>query len=217
MFAMKNTLTALTVVLMFLSFGCSGGDQPTAPAGQAAGQPATTPIAHPASPQTAPSAAAAGGTRASFNGLSFEVPASWASEAPSSSMRLAQYSVPGPEGQAPAECALFHFPGQGGSVQANLDRWYDQFSQPDGGSTAEKAQVENFEAGGHPVTFVRATGTYMASMGPMAGGGEPLTGYALGAGVIETEQGPWFLKCTGPEATIDAAAPDIRALLDTVQ
>jgi hypothetical protein len=156
------------------------------------------------------------GEKVSFGGLSYQAPAAWVSEQPSSNMRLAQYKVPGAGAAEAGECALFHFPGTGGPVQANLDRWYGQFQQPDGGSTAQKAKVEKFQVGTLPVTLVEVSGTYVASMGPMDSGG-PKPGYRLVAGVMETGQGPWFLKCTGPEATMISAAPAVRALLKTAQ
>lgn len=132
-------------------------------------------------------------------------------------MRRAQYRLPAlAPGTQDGECALFHFPGQGGSVQANLDRWYGQFEQPDGGSTARRARLESFEASGLPVTLVQVSGTYVASTGPRSGG-DPKAGYAMVAGVVETTVGPWFLKCVGPEETIRAAAPSVRALLMTAQ
>lgn len=154
--------------------------------------------------------------RATFDGLSFTVPAGWIQENPPSSMRLAQYRIASGGATEDGECAVFHFPGTGGTVRANLDRWYGQFQQPDGGTTAERAKVEKFEAGGFLVTQVDVSGTYTGSMGPMGGGGEPRTGYRMVAGVVETEKGPWFLKCTGPEAVIGSALPEVRALLETV-
>jgi len=157
------------------------------------------------------------GPRTSFNGLSFQAPTAWAVDTPSSTMRVAQYRItPAPGDAEPGECALFHFPGQGGSVDANLQRWYGQFQQPDGGSTAERARVENLQANGLPVTLVEVSGTYTASMGGM-GGGAAKPGYGMVAGVIVTSEGPWFLKCIGPEATMEAVAPGMRALLATVQ
>src|SRR5262249_11774937 len=155
------------------------------------------------------------GARASFNGLSFQPPASWTGEQPSSSMRVAQYRIAPASGDPePGSCTLFHFPGQGGSVQANVDRWYGQFTQPDGSNTSSKARTETFSAaGGLRVTFVQAKGTYTGGMGDTSG---PRPGYMLVAGVIETSEAPWFLKCTGPEATMTAAAPGVRALLSTV-
>ncbi|HET9481033.1 MAG TPA: hypothetical protein VFP98_04685 [Candidatus Polarisedimenticolia bacterium] len=178
-------------------------------------------------PVPPPSTAGVQGARASFAGFSFEVPQGWVSEQPSSGMRLAQYRIPPAAGDPQAgECALFHFPGQGGTVQANLDRWYGQFEQPDGGSTAERARVETFTAaGGLAVTLTDVSGTYLASMGSMSPMGSvpadhpspARTGYRMVAGVVETAAGPWFLKCVGPEATMAAAAPSIRSSLQTAR
>jgi hypothetical protein len=131
-------------------------------------------------------------------------------------MRLAQYRVVSGGEMEDGECSLFHFPGTGGTVRANLDRWYGQFQQPGGGNTADLAKVEKFEAGGLLVTQVDVSGTYIASMGPMGGGDEPRPDYRMLAGVVETAQGPWFLKCTGPEAVMESAVPQVRALLETV-
>ena len=190
-------------LLLVVALACTGAQQDQAPT-----RPAASPAATPAAPS--------GADRASFEGLSFDVPTGWVSETPSSRMRLAQYRIPAVEGDPDeTECGLFHFPGTGGTVQANLDRWYGQFQQPDGSRTSEKAAVETFESDGLPVTLVEVGGTYSGSMGPMGGGG-PKTGYRMVAGVVETAEGPWFLKCTGPEATMKTAAPSVRGLLQTV-
>lgn len=167
-----------------------------------------------AAPAAAQPVAMAG--KATFDGLSFTVPSRWTEQTPSSRMRLAQYGIPSGEGQDDGECAVFHFPGTGGTVRANLDRWYGQFQQPDGGNTADLAKVEKFEAGGFLVTQVDVSGTYTGSMGPMDGGGEPMPDYRMLAGVVETPQGPWFLKCTGPEEVMEPAVGEVRALLETV-
>ncbi|MFQ5702013.1 MAG: hypothetical protein ACE5HU_09235, partial [Acidobacteriota bacterium] len=104
-----------------------------------------------------------------------------------------------------------------GTVGANLQRWYGQFVQPDGKDTADTARVDRFNAGGLAVTVVRVAGTYTASGGPTMRGGVPRPDYGMVAGVIETGGGPWFLKCVGPETTVRAAAPGIRAALSTVR
>src|SRR4051812_24921505 len=66
-------------------------------------------------------------------GVTFSVPRSWKSEEPSSRMRLAQIKV-GPEkgDDEAAELAIFAFPGGGGTVQQNLDRWKGQFKAEGG-------------------------------------------------------------------------------------
>ena len=56
--------------------------------------------------------------------LTYIIPEDWISESPKSSMRKAQYKLSGRAG--PGECVLFHFPGGGGSVEANIKRWESQ-------------------------------------------------------------------------------------------
>ena len=58
--------------------------------------------------------------------------------------------------------------GAGGSLEANIDRWYQQFSQPDGSNTKERAKIEKREIAGQEVTVVDLSGTYMDRAGPMA-------------------------------------------------
>src|SRR5450432_4574708 len=60
--------------------------------------------------------------------LKFKVPSGWVSEHPSSNMRVGQYSLPKAEGDSEdASMVLYYFgSAQGGSVQANIDRWIDQ-------------------------------------------------------------------------------------------
>ena len=202
------------ILLPFLLLACAGEGDTTSSA------PPTSPSASrsagassvPAVP-AAEIAAVELQEREHFDGLSYQPPARWVSDKPSSSMRLAQYRLPAAPGDSEdAECALFVFPGTGGTVDANLGRWYGQFSQPDGSSTEARAQVESFMAGDLPVTIVEVTGTYS---GGMSGTG-PHPGYALAAGIIESDS-PWFLKCTGPAATIASAAAELRAVLHSVE
>src|SRR5689334_19308720 len=66
-------------------------------------------------------------------GLTFEAPASWKSSRPTSAMRKAQLKVEPVKGdEDPAELVVFAFPGGAGSVEANLDRWRNQFKDEDG-------------------------------------------------------------------------------------
>jgi len=141
--------------------------------------------------------------------LQYQVPAEWVAETPTGSMRQAQFRLPGANAATAAELALFHFPGSGGSIEANLERWYSQFSQPDGSSTAAKADRKQLKINGLPVTVVYVTGTFHQSgMAPQMGHSSPeLPGFALLAAIVETAHGPWFFKTTGPQATIDHWRP----------
>ena len=117
-------------------------------------------------------------------------------------MRKAQFSVPGLDGSAPAEVAFFHFgAGQGGSVQANVDRWFKQFS---GGSTDAKTE----RVGNTMVTFVRAFGTF--SSGMPGGPTTPLKDYAMRGAILESPAGDVYVKMTGPQGVVKARRADVR-------
>jgi hypothetical protein len=143
-------------------------------------------------------------TTGSANELLFTAPDSWIKEMPDSRMRRAQYKWPGVEGTADAECAVYVFPGTGGSVQDNLNRWYGQFKQPGDKSTEEIAEVKKRTVNNLPVTVVYLTGTYLKSMAQMTSGtDEEVPNSAMLAAIIETPHDPWFFKAVGPVQTID--------------
>ena len=82
-------------------------------------------------------------------------------------MRLTQFRLPASErGIDDAELAVFS--SIGGSVQDNLSRWFDQFSQPDGSDSQEKARVQEFSVNEMSTTIVDLTGTF-------TGGGMPMS------------------------------------------
>jgi hypothetical protein len=136
--------------------------------------------------------------------IDYTAPEGWVSQQPSS-MRKAEFGLPGVEGEQAAELAVFFFPGTGGTVQANLERWYGQFKQPDGSSTKDHAKTQEIDVNGLPVTVVYVTGTYLKSQSPMMMGGpvEEMPNHAMLAAIVETANGPWFFKATGPQKTID--------------
>ena len=89
-------------------------------------------------------------------GLSYQVPASWTSGTPSSSMRAAQYTLPSSGGGEASELVLYFFgQGSGGSAQANIERWIGQMQQPDGKPSADVAQRDSKTIGGFNVSVVR--------------------------------------------------------------
>ena len=48
-----------------------------------------------------------------------------------------------------------------------------------------------------------------------AGPSGPRDNWALLGGIVETPQGPWFFKMTGPGATVTAARGAFEALIDS--
>src|SRR5277367_6445289 len=96
-------------------------------------------------------------------GVQWTAPAGWKAEA-QRPMRLATYTVaPG------AECGVYYFgPGQGGSVDANIDRWIGQILQADGKPSKAAAKLLNKTIHGLKVTTVDVSGAYTGMGGPMA-------------------------------------------------
>lgn len=136
--------------------------------------------------------------------LTFQAPAGWTPETPTSRMRRAQYRLPRVDGDPEdAEMVVFYFPGQGGSVQQNIDRWVGMFAKADGTSAAGDAKTDKETVNGLNVTTVDVEGVYTnQSMGPMSGTSGPKPNYRMLAAIVETAGGPWFFKLTGPKQTV---------------
>jgi len=163
----------------------------------------------PAMPMVDPSA----GTGS--NALAWTPPADWVAETPSSSMRKAQYKVPGPGGDA--ECAVFYFgPGQGGDPMANAERWASQFTDANGKPAMDTMKTRQETVGKIQVLVVQAHGTYQA--GSMMGGpSQARPGSALLAAVAQGPDANWFFKLVGPQATIDAQQAAFEKLLQSLR
>ena len=136
--------------------------------------------------------------------LKFTVPPGWIEEERTSSMRIAQYRLTSAEGDTEnASVVLYYFgQGQGGSTAANIERWVGQMKQADSRSSKEVAKEERFDVKGLKVTTVDVAGTYVAETTPGNGTFENKPGYRLLAAVVETPNGPYFLKLVGPEKTV---------------
>lgn len=170
-----------------------------------------TPIAEEIRPKRSEAAPGTIETPPEKTRLLFEFPEGWQSETPSSSMRMAQANVPGAAGDA--QLAVFFFgPGQGGGVEANIERWIGQMEAAPGA----EAERSSFEAGGLSIHTVALDGTLLPAgfgMGPS----EPQPGSSLLGAVVEGPGGPWFFKMTGPAATIDAAQPAFMDMLNALK
>ncbi len=141
--------------------------------------------------------------QATFLEYRASVPKGWVSATPSSSMRLAEYRVPAANGAIPVEIVVYFFgPGQGGSPQANLERWKSQFSNPTGGPVAETVRRDT--TGAFPLTIAEYTGTYARGVGTGSSADAARPGHKLIAVVAETPRGTLFFQCFGPAAAVDA-------------
>ncbi len=128
-------------------------------------------------------------------------------------MRAATYIAPATAGDhEDAECAVYFFgQGQGGSVQANIDRWKGQFAQP------ATPKIANRVIHGLKVTTIDISGTYSGMAGPMGGAAPAKPGYRMLGAIVENPGGNVFLKFAGPAKTIAANQAKFEQLLGSFE
>ena len=171
--------------LLALATLCAACDAPAPTAATANGNKAAPPASAPSIPTPASNVP---------GDLSFKAPDGWTSEQPASSMRVAQYKLPGEAGDA--SLVVYYFgQGQGGKVEDNFDRWIGQMQQ-----TRDKAKTETLTVNGMAVTLLDVSGTYSGDM--MGGTATPQSNSRMRAGVIETPKGNYYIKLVGPEKTV---------------
>lgn len=157
--------------------------------------------------------AAATGVTVELGGLKSTTPKSWKEVAVQNPMRLKQFTVPGKDGEA--ELVIFYFgQGEGGSVQANVDRWKKQFQPPEGKTLDQVSKTETLKLPTTQATLLDVAGTYMFKARPMdPGPGEPRANYRMLAAVLESPKGNYFIRLVGPEKTVDKSRKEFTGWL----
>ena len=136
------------------------------------------------------------------SGLGFTAPDGWRQSPGSSSMRVAEFLLPRAAGDLEdAQLVIYYFGGSGGSIDANIQRWIAQMQQPDGRPVTDAARTTR-TVNGLAVTLVDVSGTYVAEMAPGATERHNKPHFRLRGGVVQTPDGPYFIKLTGPEKTV---------------
>lgn len=142
--------------------------------------------------------------------LQFLAPAVWEQVDPAYNMIEAEFKIGKVEGDK--NDGRMTVMGSGGSVEENLNRWYAQFIQPDGGESSEKAKVEEMEVNGLKVHYVDIDGTYLD--GSPFGAKTERADYRMLAAIFETkDSGNYFLKFYGPKATVAANVDRFKAMM----
>ncbi len=150
--------------------------------------------------------------------LRFTTPQGWQSNPPASSMRLAEFKLPHVQGDLEdAEAAIFFFSGGGGSVEANFRRWTSQMAQPDGRPSGEVAKVTEMTVGKLQTKVLDLTGRYIPDAQPGVRGRNGKPGFRMIAAVVQTPAGPYFLKITGPEKTMERWSSSVTTFLKTMR
>ena len=147
-------------------------------------------------------------------GLKWTAPAGWVSKGPAP-FRIVTYAVPATSGPDKSECIVYFFgPGQGGTVEANMNRWKSQFTRngrPSPG-TMSKELVH-----GITVTMLDISGVYAAGGGMAQEGAGPSPDYRMIASVAEGPGGNIFIRFIGPAKSVAAGMDGFRKLVGSLQ
>lgn len=153
---------------------------------------------------------------ANVRGLGLSVPKEWEKGTPTSSMRAAQWVMPGPGGDG--ELVVYRFPGGAGGVQANIDRWKGQFTPPEGKTIDDVSTVETMDGeGGVKTTLVDVTGTYVAAVMPGADAKHNENDYRMFAAAVEGSGDPFYFKAVGPAKTMELWLEPFKKMIGTFQ
>ena len=152
-------------------------------------------------------------------GIKFDSPAGWVSKTPSSSMRVADWTLPKADGDKDdATVTLYYFGTTGGTVQANIDRWISQMAQPDGKPTKDLAKTAMLTStSGLKISTFDVTGTYVAEKTPGSPDHYNEPGYRLRAAVVETTGGAHYVKFVGPANTVARWSQSFETFLKSLR
>jgi hypothetical protein len=143
--------------------------------------------------------------------FTFTRPAKWEWVESTSPMRKAQLKVTDAASKASANVAFYYFgTGGAGGVQANVDRWLNQFAEP---TNQINAKIENATVGKTKVTYVQAEGTYKDGM--PGGATTPRPGFALIGAILESDEGNVYVKMTGPKELVKSLEAEFKKMIES--
>jgi hypothetical protein len=151
-------------------------------------------------------------------GLRFAVPEGWERVEATSPVRAAQFRIPrAGRKQEDGELILLQYGvRKGGTALDFAQRWYAQFTEPDGRASKEAASVTRRSVNGLTVEVIDLAGTYRPAMGPMEHRVKP-NWRLLGAVVEDGDRGPWYWRAVGPAETMEKAKAGFDALIGTLE
>ena len=143
-------------------------------------------------------------------GLRAPKPTSWVWTKPSMQFRTLQYSVPG-EGDSTKQAELIvsvFVDGDGGPLDANIERWRNQFRVGDRPPEAKRSAKK---VGPLDVELVELAGDYMAMGSPA-----PKRDFLQLAAIVQAEGRNVFFRLVGPTETVEANRASFEKLVDGI-
>jgi hypothetical protein len=197
---MKQQFWMVSILSAALAAGGCQKEKPPEPAPAPPPAPAPVAQAKPAAPPEPPKPAA--------KPLEWDDPPQW-KKVPASGMRAASYEIPAAKGDK--EGATLNVFVLGGDVDANIQRWVDEFTGMDLKTVVRnERKVNDMRQAVVEVPKGKFSGG-MSDKGPSDNYG------LLGAIVVAPSSAEYFFKLTGPAATVKAARGPFYALLDSMR
>jgi hypothetical protein len=149
--------------------------------------------------------------------LTLIAPEKWERKKPSSNIVEHEFSVPASEGDE--NDGRVTVMGAGGTVQANIDRWIGQFTQPDGSETKDRTKTQKVKVGGREVHVIDISGTYKDQRGPFSQApAVQREKYRMLAAIIaDKELGNYFIKFYGPQQTVADNEKAFMSMIDSLK
>ncbi len=145
---------------------------------------------------------------ASFLGLTAPKPVTWIEHPPTGSMRAANFTVPGRDGNEAAHIVVFYFgPTQGGTIDDNINRWRTQFQVDENGDLPEP-RIDRLDVDSMPVTLVELAGEWQ-EMGSVSFTPDQVFLMAI----VEAPVGKVFIRFAGQTATVESNREDFMAMI----
>ena len=144
--------------------------------------------------------------------LTLKAPKSWEKRQPRFRIIEYEFAIRPPEGEG--ETGRITIMGAGGSVAANIDRWKAQFAK------VARSDEEEFDVGKVKVRIVDLEGTFRERRGgPFSGAPAKLRSdyRMIGAIVVTPNKGQYFIKITGPKATLAKQKDALKGMLKKLQ
>lgn len=135
-------------------------------------------------------------------------------------MKLASYSYgPLASDKDPANLNVYFFgQGQGGSIEANVERWIKQMSMPDDSDPSRAAIQYTKDVNGLKAHVLTLFGTFNEPVGgPMSQVTTPKENYRLIGVIVEAPEGNVFFKLTGPDYTAKIMVEAFITMVNQIQ
>lgn len=149
-------------------------------------------------------------------GLKFQAPEGWKMVPTNSQMRAAQLRVQPVEGDDfDAELVVYVFPGGAGGVEANIERWSNQFKGADG--KTPKAETKKVKGRNIEVTRIEVAGHYHPASFPGLPAEPDRDDARLLGAIAVTDKVGYYLKMVGPDKTMKELSADFDALISSLE